>query len=78
MALTGTIKDQVFDNEALSFVLCSRMAKLYPDRLCERYKLDRESILDKEGWEIAELIGRKRGFLISKGEIDYDNGKYWI
>lgn len=72
LALTGTIKDQVFDNEALSFVLCSRMAKLYPNRLCERYKLTQESIEGKEGWEIAEMIGRKRGFLISKGEIDFE------
>ncbi len=72
LALTGTIKDQVFDNEAISFVLCSRMAKLYPERLCERYKLSQDMLEGKEGWEIAELIGRKRGFLISKGEIDLE------
>ena len=34
----------------------------------ERYKLDDISAL--AGHEILELIGRKRGFLISGGEID--------
>ena len=71
LALTGAIKDQVFDIESLSFVLCSRLASLYPNKLVERYKLTMDDIVDKTGWEIAEIIGKKRGFIISKGEIDY-------
>lgn len=72
LALTGAIKDNVFDVESLSFILCSRLAYLYPQKLIERYKLSPEDIEDKEGWEIAERIGKKRGFIISKGEIDFD------
>ena len=35
-----------------------------------RYKIsDFENL---EGWEILEMIGRKRGFLIKGGEINYE------
>ena len=36
--------------------------------LCERYKLTDTDGLDS--YEMLELIGRKRGMLVSRGEID--------
>ena len=44
------------------------LAKDYTDMLVERYRLG--SIEGLENYEILELIGRKRGMLISGGEID--------
>ena len=44
------------------------LAKDYPARLTERYK-----VKDFEGlspYEVLEMIGRKRGMLISGGEVD--------
>lgn len=73
LALTGAIKDEIMDTEMLAVILCRRLRELCPALLCERYKLGEPSVLDGlQDWEIAELIGKKRGFLISGGEIDFE------
>ena len=73
LALTGAIKDKILDIETLAIVLCSRLRKYYPDMLCERYKLGSiENYKDYTDLELFEAIGKKRGFLISGGEIDYE------
>ena len=41
-----------------------------PSALCERYKLEADAIKELQGYELVELIGRKRGMLISGGETD--------
>ena len=40
----------------------------YPDALRARYKIDLSE--DAEGYELLTEAGRKRGFLLSRGEID--------
>ena len=40
--------------------------------LAERYKYDAESVLELSDLELFELIGKKRGFLVSGGEINYE------
>ena len=73
LALTGAIKDKILDIETLAIVLCSRLRKYYPEMLCERYKLGNiENYKDYTDLELFEAIGKKRGFLISGGEIDYE------
>ena len=71
LAITGAIKDAVVDIEELAVVLCGRLRTLYPDLLSSRYKLgtpsEYEALTD---YELFEQIGRKRGFLISGGEIN--------
>lgn len=69
LALTGAIKDSILDIESLAAVLCSRLVKSYPALLCARYKL--ESIPEElQPYQVVELIGKKRGFLVSGGEIN--------
>ena len=68
LAYTGAIKDEIMDTELLAYSLCDYLAKNYADLLCTRYKLD--SVDSLEGHEILEKIGRKRGFVISGGEVD--------
>lgn len=70
LALTGAIKDDVIDIESLAVVLCERMKALYPRLLSERYKLRESDILSTDGYELLCLIGKKRGFLVSGGEIN--------
>ena len=73
LALTGAIKDKILDIESLAIVLCSRLRKMYPDLLAARYKLGDMAQYDSyTDLELFELIGKKRGFLISGGEIDYE------
>ena len=70
LAYTGAIKDEIMNTELLSYSLCEYLAKNYPELLTSRYKLD--NIDGLEGYEILEKIGKKRGFVISGGEIDME------
>ena len=71
LALTGAIKDKILDVETLAVILCGRLRALYPELLAQRYKLgDMERYKDHSDYELFEEIGRKRGFLISGGEIN--------
>ncbi len=71
LALTGAIRDAILDTEALAVILCGRLRSLYPQLLCSRYKLDNEQTeLDRlSDFELFELIGRKRGFIVSGGQV---------
>lgn len=70
LAFTGAVKDEVTDKETLSCRLLESLAKTRPTSIEERYKIDDVSGL--QGWEILEMIGKKRGFLLKGGEIDYE------
>ena len=71
LAITGAIKDDVVEIETLALALCGKLRRLYPSLLCARYKIDDpQKIADLTDVELFELIGKKRGFLISGGEID--------
>ena len=71
LALTGAVKDDILDIESLAMVLCNRMKTLYPETLAARYKLgDVSAFADMGDYELLCLIGKKRGFLISGGEIN--------
>lgn len=68
LSFIGSVKDEVVDAETMAVRLIEVLAKDYRELLLERYKLG--SIDGLETYEILELIGRKRGMLISRGEID--------
>ncbi|MDF2686005.1 MAG: ribosome biosis GTPase YlqF, partial [Clostridia bacterium] len=67
LAITGAIKDDVLDLEALAIRLLSILVISYPEQLKTRYKLND---LPEDMHELLKLIGKKRGFIISGGEID--------
>ena len=68
LAYTGAVKDDVLDVEGLSCHLMQMLATRYPDALKERYKIEIPDEID--GYELLQAAGRKRGFLVSGGEID--------
>lgn len=68
LAWTGAIKDEITNTELLSYSLLEFLRDNYYSDLCTRYKLT--NCKNLEGFEILELIGKKRGFMISGGEID--------
>ena len=71
LALTGAIKDDVLQIEELAMAYCNRMKKLYPEMLAARYKLGEvETFVDMGDYDLLCYIGKKRGFLISGGEIN--------
>ncbi len=71
LAYTGAIKDEIINRELLAYSLCDYLRDNYPDALKERYKI-KDEIAELEGYEVLELIGRRRGFVISGGEVDME------
>ena len=71
LAITGAIKDDVLNVEEIACCLCNRLRSLYPALLCERYKLDSIADIEEESdYDLFLRIGKKRGFLISGGEVN--------
>ena len=70
LAYTGAVKDDIMDLETLASNLASVLQDLYPDALKTRYKIEPQPGM--EGWQLLEQCGRKRGFLISGGEVDLE------
>lgn len=70
LAFTGAVKDQIMDTELLAMRLLDFLKVEKNSIFVERFKLQNEPIEDIESYELLELIGRKRGMLISGGEID--------
>lgn len=71
LAITGAIKDDILDIESIAMTLCGRLRTLYPELLCQRYKLDALPSSDEmDDYDLMCFIGRKRGFLVSGGEIN--------
>ena len=71
LAMTGAIKDESQDTEHLAVRLCQKLMTLAPASFKERYHLDTvENLEQLSPYELFLTIGKKRGFLISGGEID--------
>lgn len=68
LAYTGAVKDDVIDTETLACHLIKMLSERYPDALRERYKIDPQE--DLSGYDLLTEAGRKRGFLLARGEID--------
>lgn len=68
LAVTGAIRDEIINIELLSHTLLEYLRDNYSELLSARYKLN--DISQLPGYEILEQIGRKRGFIVSGGEID--------
>ena len=70
LAITGAIKDSILDIEELAVFLIEEIKEKYAANLAQRFKLSEEMLEGLSAGEILELIGKKRGMLISGGEID--------
>ena len=76
LAFIGSVKDAVLDIETMAVRLLDVLRDGYPGRLSERYKIDNFDEL--QSWEILELIGRKRGMLISGGEVNTERASVML
>lgn len=70
LAYTGAVKDDIMDIEELASQLMALLAKNYPEAVKARYKIDLPE--GAQGWELVEAAGRKRGFLVSGGEVNFE------
>ena len=71
LAMTGAIKDQILDIEEIAMLLCGRLMEVAPKEFMARYKLTEEETDGLDCYDLFELVGRKRGFLVSGGEINH-------
>ncbi len=72
LAFTGAVKDEILDREGLACRLLELLMELYPNAVNTRYKTDIRPEEELQGYELLERIGRKRGMLISGGEVDLE------
>ena len=81
LAYTGTIKDDVLEITEIGYELLKNLIVNYKTNLIERYKITQEQITNifeqqieenEKVLEIMNLIGKKRGAVISGGEIDIE------
>ena len=78
LAYTGAVRDEIMDIETLACHLSAYLAERYPAALTAGYKLPAPPAREAEendvayGYRLLQAAGRKRGFLISGGEIDTD------
>ncbi len=68
LAFTGAIKDDILDIEEIACILMNFLRDNYPESLEMRYKMT--NIENLTGYELLTLMGKKRGFVVSGGEID--------
>ena len=79
LAFTGTIKENILERVEIAYYLTKFLIENNRTKLCERYKISEQFIedmlaqeqLENENiYEIMLAIGRKRGCIISGGNID--------
>ena len=78
LAFTGAVKDDVVDTEHLASRLLELLCESYPVAVAQRYKLDQGALNGLKGYEVLEQIGKKRGFLVSGGEIDLERASITV
>lgn len=68
LAFTGAVSDDILDIETLAMKLLVFLKENYPKSLVERYKIEYSD--GETGLDILEKVGRKRGMMISGGEVN--------
>ena len=75
LAFSRAIKDEVLDVETLALRLIEKLMIIEPEKLKARYKLEE---LGDTGLETMDMIGRKRGFITGRKELDYTRIAYTV
>lgn len=70
LAFTGAVKDQILDTELLAVRLLDFLRSLKPADFISRFKLENIDLDAIDSYELLNVIGKKRGMLISGGEIN--------
>lgn len=70
LAFTGAVKDQILDTELLAVRLLDFLKDLKPTDFIARFKLDDVSLDEIDSYKLLNIIGKKRGMLVSGGEIN--------
>lgn len=77
LALIGSIPDQLLDTEEMASGLLAQLAGPYRNRLKERFRLT-DDMITGDGWELLTAVGKKRGMLVSGGEVDTERASIMV
>ncbi|MBR7116240.1 MAG: ribosome biogenesis GTPase YlqF [Clostridia bacterium] len=72
LAITGAIRDHIIDTEEIAMILCTRLMECAPRDFMSRYKLTEDEVDGLDGYDLFRLVGKKRGLLMSGGEINHE------
>ena len=72
LAFTGAIRDHILDTEEIAMLLAKRLMEVAPEEFMGRYKLTVEDTDGLDAYDLFELVGRRRGLLISGGEVNHE------
>jgi len=73
LAITGAVRDEIIDTVALAIALIKRLRRDYPELLCARFKLGNPAEIEgMSDYDVFLLAARRRGFIMSGGEINED------
>ena len=79
LAFTGTIKDDILPKVEVAYRLLKFLIENHLDNVLERYKISKEEVEDilnqddeenNKIYEVMCLIGKKRGCIVSGGNVD--------
>lgn len=75
LAFTGTIKDDILELVEIAYELLKKLYVEEKEKIIARYKLEESDInliesKENKIYELMKVIGRKRGAIISGGEVD--------
>ena len=72
LAILGSVKDSIIYRDDIALKAIELLKELYPTRLGERYGIGLTEVEEKSASELFEIIGRKRGCIVSGGKVDND------
>lgn len=70
LAFTGAVKDQILDIELLAVRLLDFLRDLKPKDFIARFKLEEVDLDKTDSYDLLQIIGKKRGMLVSGGEVN--------
>ena len=70
LAMTGAIRDKIIDSEEIAMLLCARLMECAKEDFLQRYKLTEDETEGLDGYDLFELVARKRGLIMSGGVVN--------
>ena len=78
LAFTGAVKDQILDIELLAVRLLDFLKDFKHKDFIARFKLDDIDLDNIDSYELLQIIGRKRGMLVSGGEVNTERASIML
>jgi len=72
LAILGSVRDSILYRDDIAVKALALLKKLYPVNLSERYGIELKTVEETAPDELLQIIGKKRGCLVTGGIVDTD------